>query len=72
LLDVLSIQRIARSDIKAWASAAASINRLLDVCAASEVLYLMRVLEGHSNPDRGQMLAGGRSSVCSKHSRQRR
>jgi hypothetical protein len=57
LLDVLSIQRIARSDIKAWASAAASVNRLLDVYAASEVLYLMRVLEGHSNPDRSQMIA---------------
>jgi hypothetical protein len=57
LLDVLSIQRIARNDVKAWASAAASVNRLLDVYAATEVLYLVRVLQGHSNPDRSQMIA---------------
>jgi hypothetical protein len=57
LLDVLSIQRIARGDIKAFASAAASINRLLDVYAATEVLYLVRILEGHSHPDRSQMIA---------------
>jgi hypothetical protein len=57
LLDVLSIQRIARGEIKAWASAAASINRLLDVYAASEVLNLMRILEGNPSPDRGQMIA---------------
>jgi hypothetical protein len=57
LLDVLSIQRIARSDIKAWASAAASVNRLLDVYAATEVLYLVRILEGNPNPDRRKMIA---------------
>jgi hypothetical protein len=57
LLDVLAVQRIARGDLRAWASAAASINRLLDVYAATGVLYLMRILEGNPNPDRSRMIA---------------
>jgi hypothetical protein len=57
LLDDLTIERITRGELRAWASAAASINRLLDVCAASEVLYLIRILEGNPHPDRSQMIA---------------
>jgi hypothetical protein len=51
------IYRITKFDPKATAIAAVSINQLLDVLAASQVLHLLRILEGVKEPDRAQTIA---------------
>jgi hypothetical protein len=57
VFDVLTVHRITLCDPEAAARAAAAINRLLDVCAASQVLRVMQGLNGFELLDQNKIVA---------------
>lgn len=57
VLDASTIYRLTECDPEAAAKAAAAINRLLDVCAASQVLRVMQGLDGFEHLDQTKIIA---------------